>query len=175
MLAKSPDRRPTAREVADRLAALLPGLAAGGPVRNRRELLDTPTGVVAAPGVARSPLRCTVLCASTREPPPREVADRFAGEAESLVMFDDGTLAADLVGEDPATALRAAALALKLRDALPDCIVVITCDVDRGARALTTAVLESIFGSPDGAIYVDREVQRRITDDALRLHFRCIK
>ena len=191
MLAKSAERRPAAGEVAERLAALAPGVAAGGPARNRRELLDTPTSQIAAPAEARTALRCTVLCSAASDPTPREVAsaiaERFAADAESMLVFDDWTLAAELVGEDPGAAVRAAQLALRLREALPDHIVVVTCDaaggfdaaVDRGSRVVATAVLEAIFDAGGGAagertVYVDREVQKRLTDDALRLHFRCI-
>jgi eukaryotic-like serine/threonine-protein kinase len=189
MLAKAADRRPAASEVAARLAALAPGVTAGGPARSRRELLDTPTSQVAAPAEARTALRCTVLCSAANDPTPREVAsaiaERFSGGAESMLVFDDWTLAAEVVGDDPGAVVRAAEFALRLREALPDHIVVITCDaaggpavaIDRGSQVLVTAVLEAIFdtsGKPERIVYVDREVQKRLTDDALRMHFRCI-
>ena len=167
MLAKLAADRPPASAVAERLAALAPELP---PTRRRTTsaMLATPTEPVAAP----PHLRCAVMCTSIRETPPPDVLEharaRFAPQVDSLHVLHDGTLIAEVRGDDPAAAERAARLALELRDALPDHVVVATCTtsgrdaLDRGASLVASESMRALFTATAEAIYIDREMVRRL-------------
>jgi eukaryotic-like serine/threonine-protein kinase len=174
MLAKQATARPTAAEVAQRLAQLE---GAGIPVTWRRPARAA-REVATRVDPPRTPgLRCLVLgepggrALSTEE--LAEVHIQFAPLAETFHVMREGKLVAELAGDELDTVQRAARFALRLAKVLPDYIVVITmaagaeidAAIDRGSRLAATLSLKHIFagaGARPGGVYVDPEIRKRL-------------